>query len=51
MSYPADYWDAPPLFMYANNDSDDEADCGGAGYNGDRVDKKFLQKEMLPSIS
>jgi hypothetical protein len=65
MSYPADYGDTPPPFIYAEidsddedncgevgyNDSDDEADCGWVGYNGDGVNKKIPAKNMLPSIS
>jgi hypothetical protein len=33
------------------NDSDGESDCGGVGYDGERVDKKMPTKELLPSIS
>jgi hypothetical protein len=30
------------------NDSDDEADCGGVGYNGDGVTKKMPAKIYAP---
>jgi hypothetical protein len=33
MNYPAGCGDHLPPFIYANNDSDGEDDCGGIGYN------------------
>jgi hypothetical protein len=45
----------PPPFIYAThdsddeNDSDDEAGCGGVGYNGDGVNNKIRLHKNIPA--
>jgi hypothetical protein len=47
--------DMTPPFIYATHDSDDEdesddeADCGGVGYNRDGADKKIRLNKNIPA--